>query len=281
MEDTHVAQGETMPTLMAARVRVPLVSGAAVGGARLMTAREAARLMGVRLRSDAWLEAERRFGESALWEVACDAVDAHHTRALWRNAEEMLESTGRSLRGRVLLYVGSHVGALDTILMGGRTLGLAIECCALAERDKGRRASAGTAYLVPEARRFVSALAMARGFRVMVDVVTMTPSCKLLSSAQRGLTAAQREALKRRAFAQLRADVLALELLVEGCRPTVIMIEESSGLLSHHKEAFAWMQHRCLGWPYRWRFACNDCATLGAAHRRKRVLWVAVREVRT
>ena len=57
----------------------------------------------------------------------------------------------------------------------------------------------------------------------------------------------------------------------------VILIEESAGLLSCHKEAFEWMQRKCVGWPYRWRFACNDCATLGASHRRRRVLWAAVR----
>jgi len=262
---------------MASRVRVPLLSGAAVGGTRLMEACEAARLLGIPLRSRAWVEARRRFGEAELWALTADAVDAHHTRALWRNAEAMVESMGRSLRGRTLRYVGSHVGALDTILMGGRGLGLAIACQALAESDEGRRASAGAAYLVPEARRFVSAWAMARGFRMTVDVVTMTPSCKLVSSAQRSMSAEEREELVQRAFDQLQDDILALEQMVEGCTPEIIMIEESAGLFSGHKAAFEWMQHRCVAWPYRWRFACNDCATLGAAHRRRRVLWVGVR----
>ena len=272
MEGAHISPQDTLPTLMAARARVPLVSGDLVGGARPMTAVEAARLMGVGLRSAAWQAAERRFSEQRLWEVVADAVDAHHVRAMWHNAEEMAEAAGWQLRGRTLRYAGSHVGALDTILMGGRTMGFPIVCRALAEWDGERMASAGDAYLVPEERRFGDVWALASTFQEALDVASITPSCKLLSSAMRGDVTLRRQ----EAWAQLESDLLAFERLVLNCMPTVIFVEESAGLYTHNRELYDWVQERLSRWPYEWRHSDVDAATLGASHRRRRLLWVGV-----
>lgn len=273
MEEAHVTPQEALPTLCSTRVRVPLLSGDAVGGLRLMSAKEAARLMGVQLRGRAWKEAASRFSEQRLWEVVADAIDAHHVRAMWENAEEMMEASGRQMRGRVLRYAGSHVGALDTILMGGRARGLRVVCRAVAELDKARRTSVGEAYLVPAARRFKTAWGMARAFLEELDVASMTPSCRLVSSAQREGW----ESRRQRAWAQLRDDVLAFEQLVINCSPAVVFMEESAGLLTHNRELFGWVQRRLASWPYDWRAAEVDAASLGASHHRRRILWVGVR----
>jgi len=275
MEEAHVTPQEALPTLCATRVRVPLLSGDAVGGLRLMSAKEAARLMGVQLRGRAWREAASRFSEQRLWEAVADAIDAHHVRAMWENAEEMMEASGRRMRGRALRYAGSHVGALDTILMGGRARGLRVVCRAVAELDKARRASVGEAYLVPVARRFKTAWEMARALLEELDVASMTPSCRLVSSAQREGW----ERRRQRAWAQLRDDVLAFEQLIVNCAPEVVFMEESAGLLTHNWELFRWVQRRMASWPYDWRAAEVDAASLGASHHRRRILWVGVRRL--
>ena len=48
-------------------------------------------------------------------------------------------------------------------------------------------------------------------------------------------------------------------------------------LHSHHAELYAELQSELASWPYEWRHGLVDCADLGAAHHRRRVLWVGVR----
>ena len=66
--------------------------------------------------------------------------------------------------------------------------------------------------------------------------------------------------------------------VAESCAPTVIMIEETAGLRRpRHTALYNKVQAELRSWPYDWRHAESDCAELGAAHHRKRLLWVGVR----
>ena len=152
---------------------------------------------------------------------------------------------------------------------------------ACAERDERRRGCMGEAYLVAPHMRFASAEEMARSLdarwcRLQLDALCATPSCRLLSAAQRTKGRAAREALQARAREQLLLDVSAVKLVAQGSRPTVIFLEETAGLRSHHKALYAELQEELRSWPYEWRHGRVDCADLGAAHHRRRLLWVGV-----
>ena len=269
-----------LPTLMATRARVPHVSGGVAGGGRPMQAKEAAALLGINLRSEAWREAERRLSEEELWRATADSVDAHHVRAMWRNSAEMAETQDRALEGRELRYAGMFADALDAIFTGGRAAGWSLRYVAVAEEDQLRRKCISNAYLIPKGRRYVTASKMAAKLATRLDVLSATPSCRLLSSARRAgkRKANAEQALRRRAQAKLLADVAAVRKVAERCEPMVIMLEETAGLRRpRHAALYHRVQAELRSWPYEWRHVESDCAELGAAHHRKRLLWVGVR----
>ena len=86
------------------------------------------------------------------------------------------------------------------------------------------------------------------------------------------------QSLRRRAQAKLLADVAAVRKVAERCEPMVIMLEETAGLRRpRHAALYHRVQAELRSWPYEWRHVESDCAELGAAHHRKRLLWVGVR----
>ena len=126
---------------------------------------------------------------------------------------------------------------------------------------------------------------MAAELATRLDVLSATASCRLLSPAQRArgkkggaLHAKAEQAIQRRAQAKLLADVAAVRRLTEKCEPMVIMLEETAGLRRpRHAALYRKVQGELRGWPYDWRHEESDCAELGAAHHRKRLLWAGVR----
>ena len=92
---------------------------------------------------------------------------------------------GISFGRRRLRYGAMFAGALDTVFEGGRRCGLALEYVAAAEMEEARRECLKEAYGIAEAGLFETAEDMAKGFAAPLDVLSATPSCKGLSSAQR------------------------------------------------------------------------------------------------
>ena len=279
-EAVHIGAQQKLPTLLASRAHVPMVSGCAARGTRLMHPKECARLMGISLKSAAWRTASGLMAEQALWEATADGLDAHAVRVLWRNAIEMAEAAGYEIGGRALRYAGMFAGALDTIFAGGRAARWApsLRYVAVAEKCRRRLECVGSAYAVPMEGRFALASEMADRWSGQLDVMSVTPSCKKLSSAPRMLGgAAQAARRKREGRKQLLADVACARRVMERCKPTIVMIEETACLHSHHAELYAELQSELASWPYEWRHGLVDCADLGAAHHRRRVLWVGVR----
>ena len=279
-EAVHIGAQQKLPTLLASRAHVPMVSGCAARGTRLMHPKECARLMGISLKSAAWRTASGLMAEQALWEATADGLDAHAVRVLWRNAIEMAEAAGYEIGGRALRYAGMFAGALDTIFAGGRAARWApsLRYVAVAEKCRRRLECVGSAYAVPMEGRFALASEMADRWSGQLDVMSVTPSCKKLSSAPRMLGGAVQAARrKREGRKQLLADVACARRVMERCKPTIVMIEETACLHSHHAELYAELQSELASWPYEWRHGLVDCADLGAAHHRRRVLWVGVR----
>ena len=134
---------------------MPYVNGGVAGGGRPMQAKEAAALLAINLRSEAWQGAESGLSEGELWRATADSVDAHHVRALWSNCAEMAEAKGRALEGRELRYAGMFAGALDAIFTGGRAAGWPLRYVAAAEQDRLRRRCLGQAYYIPKGRQYM------------------------------------------------------------------------------------------------------------------------------
>ena len=224
----------------------------------------------------AWRAASCRMEEAELFAAVADGVDARAVDVLWANAEEMLAEQGRSLDG-MSRYAGLFAGAFDTLYLGGRRRGLQLRYAAAAEADETRRAALRAAYGVR--RCYGLAKEMAEGWRGGLDVVTATPSCKKVTSAQRPRTAARRRELAAEARGQLMDDISALEQLVQEADPDVVLLEETSGLRTHHRKLYDDLQARLASWEgYKWRHGQVCAAELGAAHHRRRLLWVAVKE---
>ena len=264
-----------LATLLAARVQVPWLDGPALPRGRHAVAREGARWMGVRFDAPAWRAAERLLSEEQQWEAATVSVDARMADASWSNAEEMLAEAGCSLEGP-LRYASMFSGALDAFLAALRRRVSAAECVAVAEKDEARRRCVGEAYCVPLERRYRTAWRLARQLEGGVDVLTATPDCSLLSTAPH--TAQwRRKARAQRAARQLRSDVAAVGEAARRSGAKVIMMEQTSGLATHHRKLYAEVQRTLQRWPFTWRHAMVDAAALGAPHHRKRLLWVGVR----
>ena len=120
---------------------------------------------------------------------------------------------------------------------------------------------------------------MADGCSGKRDVVAATPSCKRVSKAPR-VTAEKRAEWQEMGRKEVVSDFEAVAKVVEKCEPFVVVMEQTSGLRGHRKgetlkeamQAFA-----CV--PYRWEVGIFDCKAAGAAHRRKRLLILGIRDV--
>ena len=182
---------------------------------------------------------------------------------------------GAALRGHV-----RRRARHDSHGRAGHGRGAELRCVAVAEKCRQRLRCVSEAYAVPTEGRFRLANEMADRWSGRLDVLSVTPSCKKLSTAMHmpcGGGKAKRR--KREGRKQLLADVAAAKRVVERCRPVIVMIEETACLHSHHSELYLEMQEELSSWPYEWRHGLVDCADLGAAHHRRRVLWVGVRKV--
>jgi len=264
-----------LATLLAARVQVPWLDGPALPSGRHATPREGARWMGLRLDGPGWRAAERLLSEEQQWEAATISVDARMADAGWTNVEEMLAEAGCGLEGP-LRYAAMFCGALDALLAALRHRVSAVECVAVAEKHEARRRCVGEAYCVPLERRYRTAWQLARQLEEKVDVLTATPDCSLLSTAPH--TARWRRAARaQRAAQQLRSDVAAVGEAARRSGAKVIVMEQTSGLATHHRKLYAEVQRTLRRWPFTWRHAMVDAAALGAPHHRKRLLWVGVR----
>ena len=69
----------------------------------------------------------------------------------------------------------------------------------------------------------------------------------------------------------------ALKARIEDHAPQVVVMEQSVGLLSHHRPLLRWLQGRMNETGYEWRAAVVNAADHGSWARRRRILWIGVR----
>ena len=274
---------QKLRTLLAARSHVPWLVGPRQEDDRFLQAHEAAALMGLRsqsgrsggssLEARLWKEASALLKPRALWRAVADSIDSHHTQLLLSNGLRMLRPELRQQRS--WRYASLYSGGFDAFFLAARRLLGDVEHVMGAESDK-RRAQLLKSALGAEVV-YDSAEEASRSFRAPFDILAVSPSCKGVSSI-RYLSRGKLTLRKLRTRAKVEAVKVGLQIraLARACRPMMIVIEQSSGLLTHHKGALAAFQAVIRRLPYVWRFGCVDCATQGAAHDRKRLGWVGV-----
>ena len=270
-------------TLLAARSHVPWLVGPRQEDDRFLQAHEAAAMMGLRsqsgrsggssLEARLWKEACALLKPRALWSAVADSIDSHHTQLLLGNGLKMLRPELR--RQRSWRYASLYSGGFDAFFLAARRLLGDVEHVMGAELDK-RRAQLLKSVFGAEVV-YDTAEEASRSFRAPFDILAVSPSCKGVSSI-RYLSRGKLTLRKLRMRAKVEAIKVALQIkaLARACKPMIIVIEQSSGLLTHHKCALAAFQAVIRRLPYVWRFGCVDCATQGAAHDRKRLGWVGV-----
>ena len=108
----------------------------------------------------------------------------------------------------------------------------------------------------------------------MLDV---TAPCVLVSTARRPdrrLTARQ---WRQRVTAEVRRVTLGVVRYARRARPSIILIEQSDGLRTHHKAAHRVMNMILRTLPYTWHHGTvSAAAQLGASHARARLGWVGI-----
>ena len=227
-----------LPTLMATRARVPYVSGGVAGGGRPMQAKKGGGVVG----HQPAIRGVAGGGERAVGGRAVAGDVGLGRCAPCAGAVEQLRGDGRG-EGQGARGVGAAVrrdvrGRARCHIYGRQGGWVAAAIC------RGSRAGSAAAQvprpgiLHPEgATVYATASRMAAELATRLDVLSATPSCRLLSPARRArgkkggaLHAKAEQAIQRRAQAKLLADVAAVRRLTEKCEPMVIMLEETAGL---------------------------------------------------
>ena len=90
---------------------------------------------------------------------------------------------------------------------------------------------------------------------------------------------ARRRALVRDARIDVLRTAVAVKRYVTRALPRVIMMEQSSGLRSHHRASYRMFNRVLRALPYEWYHGQIDAADLGASHHRRRLGWIGVRRV--
>jgi hypothetical protein len=107
--------------------------------------------------------------------------------------------------------------------------------------------------------------------------VSWTPSCRMVSTA--AVVAAEgREEASRAAAEDAAEAVETLMAYVARCAPIGIFGEQSSGMVTHYREAHKEVVERLMRLPYAcWTGTADAAGAFQAAHRRRRVGWALVR----
>ena len=291
---------ETLTTLTAGSHRRWYVGGGAAWAGGMLTADEAARMMGLkggqayahgrkRAYDEAWRGVEREVKVARRWNVVADSIPLELAAPLTAAAMERVRAvrlrTRHSGRARAkgataatrgsgpIRYASIGSGGCDAIFHALRDAagvwGATHEWAA--EWEEERRRAVEWATLTT--RMHAQAISEAVFNEASVDVLGVTWSCKGVSTAPY-LAWDQREG---RAWQSVAEMVAAVEGYVTRGKPRVVLIEQSGGLATHHRTAHAWLNSRLQALPYTWETGVFEAADFGSVHSRQRVLWIGSR----
>ena len=150
-------------------------------------------------------------------------------------------------------------------------------CVAAAEAHPLRARCLREGYLVPAKATYPTSEELVETHADEADWLIATPPCKWLSTAPK----LKKEAAVRRAReakVRTRRDILTITKAVRKFKPKAVIIEQTSGLLTHHRALYDEMQEALLRLPYVWRHSLVRAEEVGAPHTRARLIWSGVRK---
>ena len=149
-------------------------------------------------------------------------------------------------------------------------------CTAAAEAHPSRARCLREGYLVPADAMYSTSEELVEERVGEADWLVATPPCKWLSTAPK----LKKEAAVLRARetkVRTRRDTMTITNAVLKFKPKAVIIEQTSGLRSHHRMLYDEMQEALLRLPYVWRHSLVRAEEVGAPHARARLVWAGVR----
>ena len=265
---------DTLPTLLSARNRRLYVAGQGLQLRRLLP-EEAARLMGITIAGACWRAATTAgFSEDQLYAAVAGSIDR-------RMVDAMVDFARRKVsygKDDIVRYGSLFSGAFDAFFEGWRRTGLCVAHSMAVEIDPKRRATLKDAFgPTVMLDTIAAAVAAARkGTLPKVEVLTASPPCNMISQARRVLSADKAEE-DERAMEEMIGFASAIGTVAEAVEATVLMIEESDGLMGRYQTVLRGVNAVLAELPFAWYHGAIRVEDLGACHRRRRLGWIGVR----
>lgn len=226
------------------------------------------------------------------WDAVADGIFFPTARRVMEVAQQRAGAVRRLQRVALAAptrYGSMYAGAMDTLGLALRAVAGQADCGWVAEKDVERRAAV-TRLHAPRAE-YVDARKVGcnRGCMKQLggrdDIVTASWPCADVSAAQRGAGAKKGRARKWRerqakAVRAMQHAVGAVGKVASQIRrPRVLVIEQTVGILTHHRPLLRWLCAQLRRMPYTWEAALWNATDDGAAHNRNRIFMIGTCKV--
>ena len=236
------------------------VGGEEAGAGRFVTPREVAAFMGIDYRCGPCCVASSYLKEIQLCSMLAESV--HSSVATYAATVGRKEFSGR------IATVGSlYSGGFDELGSGALRVFNGARRSFMAENDSTKMKILAHSYggtLVYPGVEYI-------GDGHVADCIVASPPCLIYSKANRSSTSEGQDRAAREQVGQMRRVLTAL-------KPSVFIMEQTSGLRTHCPLSYNVFTHLWDGLPYRVYHSLVDAhRDCGGSHYRERLIWVAVK----
>jgi hypothetical protein len=240
-----------------------------VGGGRFVTAQETAAFMGHQSRGE-YNSARAAFGECGAQMLVAESVNS-------RVADHVGGMVRALVPGPFATMGSLYSGCFDELGRGlSRVLG-PLSCVFVAELDDGKRGVLEDALSPLYSFSDVSEV---KGKSLPVDVLCITPPCVDVTRNRRVFNRLGGVPidLVARGAAAVADQLAAIVEAVHSSSPSVLVIEQSPGLATHHPAAYEAFNAGIQRLPYIYYHGSVEAsAVCGASHARDRLVWIGIR----
>lgn len=264
----HGVPPPPLPTILASGFRSWWVTGGAAGAGRYFDAHDAAVCLGT-VRSAAWPHALRLLSPRQLWRAVGNSTDATFVTSVVRAALRACSPLPATPR------YGALYAGLDTFLDAFREeLGAVRAVCAAEKLPHLRKVlRARMAY----ERLYDDVADAAADLRCQLDVLVCTPPCPPVSSSAAASGRRSRSARRAHACRATRRVGDLLAAVMHRTTPRLVIIEQVTGLLTHHPSVLRELWRALDALPYVFHMSPVDAVALRGRSRRMRLAIILVR----
>ena len=259
-------------TFLASGASLTWIGGPAAGDGCYLSACTVAALMGFKVNTGIVLTARRLLCEREVFRALGDSLHLPFAEALVCNGVGRLRA---ELLGTASYTYGSFFsGCIDAFAEATRRVLGRVTMQFASELERQRRLVLREGYGFQEVHSTAMAAAM---MAPPAFIVSWTASCRPLSQAP-AVATADRAAKLTTACESVEEALEPLRAYVARCMPVLIVGENTSGMVTHHRSAHGLVVEGLMSMPYACWTEMVDCADrFRAAHHRNRVGWVLVR----